>query len=358
MCGRFVSTNSPERIAAYFGASFDAANLETTLTVAENYNVAPTNDVYASKMINARGETVAEKPAFKKLFASRRVLIPMDGFYEWKQVAGLKVKQPMYIHRRDGEPLAVAGLWSAWRDPSVEPGQGAPAPWLHSCTVITTTANATMAPVHDRMPVLVPASRWHEWLDPNNADVDRLGQMLVPAPDDLLVIHQRSQQGARADRRSRARRTRRPRSAPDLSPDRFGRALERIGVDAGRGVGEVQLPHVGGGDHVDVRVRHLVAGHDQPYPVAREGTLLGAADAVGDGEEMGSELIREVHPVVVLGDRHHECMPDGEWVDRHEHHALLVAMDEDARDLAFDDPREDRGHQAKPPDAANTSPLQ
>lgn len=225
MCGRFVSTNSPERIAAYFGASFDAATVdaatdETALTVAENYNVAPTNDVYAvvadrdhpdtpavrlfrwglvpswakdpkigSKMINARGETVAEKPAFKKLFASRRVLIPMDGFYEWKQITGQKLKQPMYIHRRDGEPLAVAGLWSAWRDPSVEPGAGAPAPWLHSCTVITTAANATMAPVHDRMPVLVPASRWHEWLDPHNAHVDRLGELLAPAPDDLLVMH-------------------------------------------------------------------------------------------------------------------------------------------------------------------------
>jgi putative SOS response-associated peptidase YedK len=232
MCGRFVSTNSPDRIAAYFGASFDdaaPAPAETAPgepgpaqpTLDENFNVAPTNDVYAvvadprhhdtehpdvpavrlfhwglvpswakdvkigSKMINARSETIAEKPAFKKLFTTRRVLIPMDGFYEWKVVPGQKAKQPMYIHRRDGEPLAVAGLWSAWRDRDAGPD----APWLHSCTIITTSANATMAPVHDRMPVLIPATRWHEWLDPENHDVANLLTLLVPAPDDLLTMH-------------------------------------------------------------------------------------------------------------------------------------------------------------------------
>ena len=213
MCGRFVSTNSPDRIAAYFGASFDEPREHPDLPA--NYNVAPTNDVYAvvatvtdappvvrpfhwglvpswakdvkigSRMINARSETIADKPAFKKLFATRRVLIPMDGFYEWQQVTGQKAKQPMYIHRRDSEPLAVAGLWSMWRDREAGPD----APWLHSCTVITTSANATMAPVHDRMPVLVPPTRWHEWLDPDNADLDMLRALMVPAPDDLLAMH-------------------------------------------------------------------------------------------------------------------------------------------------------------------------
>jgi putative SOS response-associated peptidase YedK len=234
MCGRFVSSNTPDRIASYFGASFDtdpeataAASSEPpseppsgprsgprSASLGENYNVAPTNDIYAvvadadahpvvrafhwglvpswakdvkigSKMINARAETLAEKPAFKSLFRSKRVIVPMDGFYEWKVVPGQKTKQPYFIHRRDGEPLAVAGLWAAWRDKTAGPD----APWLHSCTVITTSANATMAPVHDRMPVLLPPAVWQQWLDPDEHDLEALSALLVPAPDDLLVMH-------------------------------------------------------------------------------------------------------------------------------------------------------------------------
>jgi putative SOS response-associated peptidase YedK len=215
MCGRFVSSNSPERIASYFGASFDTEPPIEGL--AENFNVAPTNDILAvvqpadapagkpvvqpfhwglvpfwakdtkigSKMINARSETLIEKSVFKTLLASKRVIIPMDGFYEWQVVPGQKTKQPMFIYRRDGEPLAVAGLWTTWRDKSAGPE----APWLHSCTIITTSANATMAPVHDRMPVLLPATRWDEWLDPTNNDLEALQRLLVPAPDDLLTMH-------------------------------------------------------------------------------------------------------------------------------------------------------------------------
>lgn len=210
MCGRFVSSNSPDRIASYFGASFEGDEG----ALGPNYNVAPTNDIYAvvadatahpvlrsyhwglvpswakdvkiaSKMINARAETVAEKPAFRSLLKSKRLIVPMDGFYEWKAVPGQKTKQPYFIHRRDGEPLAVAGLWTVWRDKAAGPD----APWLHSCTVITTSANATMAPVHDRMPVLLPATAWAEWLDPDNHDVEALQRLLVPAPDDLLEMH-------------------------------------------------------------------------------------------------------------------------------------------------------------------------
>lgn len=217
MCGRFVSSSSPERIAEYFGASFDS---QTSLP--ENYNTAPTNDIYgvvvgpngqpalrvfhwglvpvwakdikiSSKMINARSETLAEKPAFKSVFKKQRIIIPMDGFYEWQQgsegaaltKAGKPSKQPMFIHRIDGEPLAVAGLWTAWRDKSAGPD----APWLHSCTIVTTSANATMAPVHDRMPVMLPATAWQEWLDPSNNNVVELQRLLVPAPDNLLTMH-------------------------------------------------------------------------------------------------------------------------------------------------------------------------
>jgi putative SOS response-associated peptidase YedK len=91
----------------------------------------------------------------------------------------------MFIHRVDGQPLAVAGLWTTWRDRSAGPD----APWLHSCTIITTAANATMQPVHDRMPVLLAPEEWAEWLDPHNTDIESLQRLLVPAPDDVLTMH-------------------------------------------------------------------------------------------------------------------------------------------------------------------------
>ncbi|MEI2706044.1 MAG: SOS response-associated peptidase [Ilumatobacteraceae bacterium] len=210
MCGRFVSSNRADTIADFFGASFDSA---ITAPLQANYNVAPTTEVYgvtadtsgvravevfrwglvppwakdskiASTMINARAETVAEKPAFKGLVKKHRLLIPMDGFYEWKRPAD-GPKQPMFIHRVDGLPLAVAGLWAAWRDRSGPDD----APWLHTCTVITTAANDMMRPVHDRMPVILPASTWDRWLDPASQDLDGLRGMLRAAPNSLLTMH-------------------------------------------------------------------------------------------------------------------------------------------------------------------------
>ncbi|MEN9644105.1 MAG: hypothetical protein RL238_774 [Actinomycetota bacterium] len=216
MCGRFVSTQSPDAIADFFGASFDGEALPP------NHNVAPTTDVYGvvastegerrieafhwglvpvwakdtkigSKMINARAETIAEKPAFKTLLKKHRLIVPMDGFYEWQAPgegapvgkSGKPIKTPMFIHQVDGEPLAVAGLWATWRDKELGPE----APWLHSCTVITTSSNGTMAPVHDRMPVILPQSAWAAWLDPTNADIAELTSLLVPASDDILTMH-------------------------------------------------------------------------------------------------------------------------------------------------------------------------
>ncbi len=222
MCGRFVSSHSADKIAQFFGASFDGDAPE----LAANYNVAPTQDVYGvvvdtngdrqvqpfhwglvpswakdvkigSKMINARSETIAEKPAFKGLLKKHRLIIPMDGFYEWQQAspadgaivpltkAGKPVRTPMYIHRVDGQPLAVAGLWATWRDRAAGPDAG----WLHSCTVITTGANATMLPVHDRMPAVLPEAAWEEWLDPTNNDLDAVQHLLAPAPDELLTMY-------------------------------------------------------------------------------------------------------------------------------------------------------------------------
>ncbi|MCD9623108.1 SOS response-associated peptidase [Rhabdothermincola salaria] len=211
MCGRFVSASPPGEIARYFDAEAPEAALEPS------YNVAPTNDVYVvladgrtrrvtpmhwglvprwakdpsvgNRMINARAETLASKGAFKPAFQKRRCLVPADGFYEWKAVPGQKRKQPVYIHRPDGEPLAFAGLWEVWRDPGAsdaerEAGGGS----LRSCTIITGEPNETVRPVHDRMPVILPRSQWDTWLDPDVHDLEVLGRLLVPAPPSLVAL--------------------------------------------------------------------------------------------------------------------------------------------------------------------------
>jgi putative SOS response-associated peptidase YedK len=227
MCGRFVSASPPDEIAKYFGAE-----VADELLLSPSYNVAPTNDVYVvlesggvrrveaahwglvphwakspaagSKMINARAETLATKNAYKPAFRKRRCLIPADGFYEWKAVPGQKKKQPMYIHRTDDEPLAFAGLWSVWRGPKDAPAKDAPAKEavgdapgdapaggeeLRSCTIITTEANEAMSEVHDRMPVILPASAWAEWLAEGEADLDTLGRLLVPAAPGIIDLY-------------------------------------------------------------------------------------------------------------------------------------------------------------------------
>lgn len=220
MCGRFVSAGSPDRIAAYFDPVVPTEVVAESL--GENFNVAPTQDVYAlvgsgdgtarldvfhwglvpswakdrkigSRMINARAETLAEKPAFKRLFTTKRCIVPMDGFYEWKagveggpvNAKGKPLKQPVFIRRADGDPLAVAGLWTRWKDPDDPDGR-----WLHSTTVITTAANATMAAVHDRMPAILPSDVWAMWLDPGVVDPGALTPLLTGCDDDLLVMHE------------------------------------------------------------------------------------------------------------------------------------------------------------------------
>jgi putative SOS response-associated peptidase YedK len=133
------------------------------------------------RLINARVESVTDKPAFQRAFRRRRCLIPADGFYEWQEVPGRRRKQPVFIRRRDGEPMAFAGLYEVWRADEDDP-------WLVTCTIITTPANALVAPVHDRMPALLPEPVWAEWLDRANEDVDALASVLVPAPDDELEL--------------------------------------------------------------------------------------------------------------------------------------------------------------------------
>ena len=127
--------------------------------------------------INARGETVREKSSFRASFARRRCLLPADGFYEWERRPDGS-RQAWFIRRADGAPLAMAGVWDAWR--------GVDGELVRSCAVVTTTANSLMAPIHDRMPVLVGAPDWERWLDPANGDIDALATLLRPADARLL----------------------------------------------------------------------------------------------------------------------------------------------------------------------------
>ncbi len=211
MCGRFAFYSPDEAITQLFA-------LDAAAPVLPRYNLAPTQFVPAvrdgeagralsllywglvpfwakdrkigNRMINARGETLAEKPSFRNAFKKRRCLVVADGFYEWQKTDDGKV--PHFIAARDGQPFAMAGLWESWKpkDPKDLPGEvspedGEPAP-LESCTIVTTTANDFMRPLHHRMPVILSADDYAAWLDPGNHDTDALATLLVPAPDDLL----------------------------------------------------------------------------------------------------------------------------------------------------------------------------
>jgi putative SOS response-associated peptidase YedK len=132
-----------------------------------------------ARMINARSETAADKPAFREAFRRRRCLIPVDGFYEWrKRGAG---KQPYYFHGKNGEPLALAGLWESWSAPD---GTG-----LETCTIMTTSANEVMEPIHHRMPVVLPARDRDLWLGLDGDRREDLQALLKPCPEEILALH-------------------------------------------------------------------------------------------------------------------------------------------------------------------------
>jgi putative SOS response-associated peptidase YedK len=142
-----------------------------------------------ARMINARMETVAEKPAYRRAFQKRRCLLPADGYYEWyeteqRDAKGKPRKQPFFIRPRDRGVLAMAGLYELWPDPAKEPDD--PTRWLWTCTVITTNAEDSLGRIHDRMPLMVPRERWDEWLDPRRTGSTEL---LVPATPDRLEAY-------------------------------------------------------------------------------------------------------------------------------------------------------------------------
>ncbi len=193
MCGRFTLQAPADLLADLFGHP-QLFELEA------RFNIAPTQDVAAvrvdrdesereltmmrwglvpffakdpsigNRMINARGETVAEKPSFRAAYKSRRCLIPTDGFYEWQKVDG--AKQPHHVTMPDGSVFAMAGLYENWRDPKGET--------LTSCTIITTAAREDLAWLHDRMPVILDPEDWEIWLDPELKDRSVLDPLLVP----------------------------------------------------------------------------------------------------------------------------------------------------------------------------------
>ena len=199
MCGRFTLTVNIDAVAKAFGV---APSLQT----APRYNVAPTQEVVSilhdetkhldflrwglipswakeesigAKMINARAETLAEKPSFKRLLQGRRCLIVADGFYEWKKEQGGKT--PMYFTLPNHDLFAFAGLWDVWKRPD---GQQ-----LHTCTIITTAPNELVAPIHNRMPVILPKSVQDEWLDPAQHDTHVLQQLLNAYTASEMFVH-------------------------------------------------------------------------------------------------------------------------------------------------------------------------
>jgi len=210
VCGRFVQASSPALLLAQFGA------IEVVTDLADpDYNVTPRREVtvvlntvegervidrlrwglvprwakdkaIGDRLINARSETVREKPSFKSAYASRRCIIPVDGFYEWRAIDGQRTKQPVFIHANTGQPIAVAGIWESWRDPA--DGNDAIAP-LRTCAILTTEANAMIEPIHNRMPVILDEQDWDAWLDASTA-MDELDALLAPAPDDVVAWHE------------------------------------------------------------------------------------------------------------------------------------------------------------------------
>ena len=200
MCGRFTLSQPAEVIASIF-------QLDEVPKLEPRYNIAPTQLVptlhkseqherefqmlrwglipswakdpaIGAKLINARAETVAEKPSFRSAFRHRRCLIIADGFYEWRRQEGKK--QPFYFRLLNGQPFAFAGLWERWQDPNGER--------IDSCTIITTEANEILQPIHDRMPVILNPYDYDLWLDPNQ-NSSQLIQLLQPLPSNAMTSY-------------------------------------------------------------------------------------------------------------------------------------------------------------------------
>jgi putative SOS response-associated peptidase YedK len=202
MCGRFTLFDSPASLTERFA-------LGEVPSLSPRYNIAPSQAVavvripaggtdrelallrwgllpswakdpsLGDKMINARAETAAEKPAFRAAVRRRRCLVPADGFYEWKRTGGRK--QPYYVRMRDGRTFAFAGIWESW-----EGGGGAA---VESCALLTTGPNELLQPIHDRMPVIIPPRDYDLWLSPKVQDPSALAPLFAPHPPDEMTAY-------------------------------------------------------------------------------------------------------------------------------------------------------------------------
>jgi putative SOS response-associated peptidase YedK len=200
MCGRFVLTVNPEQVQT----AFDLTNVPASMS--PRYNIAPTQPVAlitnenpkeltfykwglipswskdpsaAAKMINARSESAAEKPAFRSAFKRRRCIIPTDGYYEWQEHSGEKV--PMFIHFKDREVFGFAGLWEIWNSPDGSE--------VRTCTILTTDANRFMSTMHHRMPVILHKEDYPLWLSPDEEPSPVLQALMVPYTGDELTAY-------------------------------------------------------------------------------------------------------------------------------------------------------------------------
>lgn len=202
MCGRFTLTTSPEQLrAAFYG-------LTVPDQIQPRYNIAPTQPVavvandgnfkldyfiwglipswakdpsIGNRMINARAETLAEKPSYRAAFQRRRCLVLADGFYEWRQEPDSRSKTPIFIRLDSGKPFAFAGLWENWNAPD---GSN-----ILSCTIITTEPNSLMQTIHNRMPVILPKEAFPTWLEPREVAPQRLQELLIPFPAERMVAY-------------------------------------------------------------------------------------------------------------------------------------------------------------------------
>lgn len=204
MCGRFTQKAKPNEIEKEFSVNVPQDNL-----FKPRYNIAPTqlipavletgserivnllrwglipswakDDKIGSKLINARAETLAEKPSFKNAFRSRRLIIPASGFYEWQKV-NKGAKQPHYFYLKDKEIFGFAGLWEEWLNK--ESGE-----LVETCTIITTEANKVLEPIHDRMPVILKPKDYDQWLDEKQSDTNKLQKLLAPFSAKEMASH-------------------------------------------------------------------------------------------------------------------------------------------------------------------------
>ena len=248
MCGRYTLTSAPQAIRSLFRYA-DQPNFPA------RYNIAPTQPIAIvrlvngqrefalvrwgllpswvkdprafSLLINARGETVIDKPAYRAAMKRRRCLIPADGFYEWRATGGRK--QPYFIHTKSGAPLAFAGLWETWTGPNGEE--------LDTAAIVTTSANHALAPLHDRMPVIVPPEAFDLWLDSNNVDALTASVLIGPAPENLLEAYPVSTEVNRvANDNPRLIDEVAPGGEPELKPEKLAKpAKPKAGNDDGQG---------------------------------------------------------------------------------------------------------------------------